>query len=339
MLGCCVQHSYLCCVDIIGHSGKQLRSNGNSSLLDMRPLQHSGNAFQRMCQYPLLKQGNHYRNGVERNVFIQEKNLFSRYPFSSLSGLEKDSCCAQQSDACVIDNALPATGQCQRIAASPSSILSPAYGLMLIFLWHHLALDHNLSEDGLVYVSGPTYASSTVAASSISYNPPPVRFGHHSIPTASMGFCAFRNVAARRVQHICFATISQLIRHGRAKKHHKTKNRGLSKCPQKQGVCVKVDIRKPKKPNSGERKVARVCLSSGQEVNCLIPGEGHKLSQHSIVLVRGGRVKDLPGVNYHCVRGTRDLTGIPGRINGRSKYGTKKARKKPGNQTPTTQTE
>ena len=119
-------------------------------------------------------------------------------------------------------------------------------------------------------------------------------------------------------------TINQLVRKGRSSKPSKTKSRALEGCPQKRGVCTRVYTRTPKKPNSALRKVARVRLSNGKEVTAYIPGEGHELQEHSVVLVRGGRVKDLPGVRYHIVRGAYDATGVDGRKQGRSKYGTKK---------------
>ncbi len=119
-------------------------------------------------------------------------------------------------------------------------------------------------------------------------------------------------------------TINQLVRLGRKKKVKKSKAAALDKCPQRQGVCLQVTTRTPKKPNSALRKVARVRLTNGQEVTAYIGGEGHNLQEHSIVLVRGGRVPDLPGVRYHIVRGHRDALGVDGRRRGRSKYGTKR---------------
>ena len=131
-------------------------------------------------------------------------------------------------------------------------------------------------------------------------------------------------------------TINQLVRKGRSKVLNKTKAPALKNCPQRRGVCIQVMTRTPKKPNSALRKVAKVRLTNGQEVIAYIPGEGHNLQEHSIVLVRGGRVKDLPGVRYHIVRGTLDATGAIGpsstnKLNrnvSRSKYGVK--RPKPG---------
>ena len=119
-------------------------------------------------------------------------------------------------------------------------------------------------------------------------------------------------------------TIQQLVRKGRITKSDKTKTPALKGAPQRRGVCTRVYTNTPKKPNSALRKVARVRLTSGMEVTAYIPGEGHNLQEHSIVLVRGGRVKDLPGVRYHIVRGTLDAAGVNGRNRSRSKYGTKK---------------
>ena len=123
-------------------------------------------------------------------------------------------------------------------------------------------------------------------------------------------------------------TISQLVRKGRKKVVKKSKSASLVGCPQKRGVCTRVYTSTPKKPNSAMRKVARVRLTNGIEVNAYIPGEGHNLQEHSIVLVRGGRVKDLPGVRYHIVRGALDTAGVEGRLQRRSKYGAKKAKAK-----------
>src|SRR6059036_334517 len=119
-------------------------------------------------------------------------------------------------------------------------------------------------------------------------------------------------------------TINQLIKHGREKQREKQSAPALRGSPQKRGVCTRVYTTTPKKPNSALRKVARVRLTNGYEVTCYIPGEGHNLQEHSIVLIRGGRVKDLPGVRYHIVRGTLDASGVEGRNKSRSKYGTKR---------------
>jgi small subunit ribosomal protein S12 len=119
-------------------------------------------------------------------------------------------------------------------------------------------------------------------------------------------------------------TISQLIRFGRVLKKKKTKSPALKACPQRRGVCLQVRTMTPKKPNSALRKIARVRLTTGIEVTSYIPGEGHNLQEHSIVLVRGGRVKDLPGVRYHIVRGTLDSAGVNQRRKSRSKYGAKR---------------
>lgn len=123
-------------------------------------------------------------------------------------------------------------------------------------------------------------------------------------------------------------TIQQLVRKGRTSKVKSSKSAALDSCPQRRGVCVRVYTTTPKKPNSAMRKVARVRLTNGKEVNAYIGGEGHNLQEHSIVLVRGGRVKDLPGVRYHIVRGALDTAGVEGRSQRRSKYGTKRPKKK-----------
>ena len=122
-------------------------------------------------------------------------------------------------------------------------------------------------------------------------------------------------------------TINQLIRKGRVKKVDKTKSPALKSSPQRRGVCTRVYTTTPKKPNSALRKVCRVKLTSGQEVTSYIGGEGHGLQEHSIVLIRGGRVKDLPGVRYHTIRGTLDTTGVEKRGQRRSKYGGKRPKK------------
>ena len=122
-------------------------------------------------------------------------------------------------------------------------------------------------------------------------------------------------------------TIQQLVRNGRVKMDDKSKSQALAACPQRRGVCTRVYTTTPKKPNSAMRKVARVRLTNGKEVNAYIPGEGHNLQEHSIVLVRGGRVKDLPGVRYHILRGALDTAGVDGRTNSRSLYGTKRPKK------------
>jgi small subunit ribosomal protein S12 len=119
-------------------------------------------------------------------------------------------------------------------------------------------------------------------------------------------------------------TINQLVRNRRQAKRRKSKSPALVSCPQKRGVCTRVYTQTPKKPNSALRKVARVRLTTGMEVTSYIPGIGHNLQEHSVVLIRGGRVKDLPGVRYHIVRGKLEATGVQGRNQGRSKYGAKK---------------
>jgi len=123
-------------------------------------------------------------------------------------------------------------------------------------------------------------------------------------------------------------TINQLVKYGRRPPRTKSKSPALSNCPQRRGVCLLVKTMTPKKPNSALRKIARVRLTNGEEVTAYIPGVGHNLQEHSMVLIRGGRVKDLPGVRYHIIRGTLDCLGVENRRRGRSKYGAK-AQKKP----------
>ncbi len=122
-------------------------------------------------------------------------------------------------------------------------------------------------------------------------------------------------------------TVNELVRKGRTRRIEKTKAPALESCPQKRGVCTRVYTSTPKKPNSALRKVARVRLTNKIEVTAYIPGEGHNLQEHSIVMIRGGRIKDLPGVRYHIVRGTMDTSGVADRKQSRSKYGTKKPKK------------
>ncbi len=122
-------------------------------------------------------------------------------------------------------------------------------------------------------------------------------------------------------------TINQLIRKGRKEIKEKSKSPALQRCPQKRGVCLQVRTRTPKKPNSALRKIARVRLTNNLEVTAYIPGEGHNLQEHSIVMIRGGRVKDLPGVRYHIIRGMLDASGVESRRRGRSKYGVKRPKK------------
>ena len=123
-------------------------------------------------------------------------------------------------------------------------------------------------------------------------------------------------------------SVEQLVRKGRKKIVEKSKSRALDSCPQRRGVCTRVYTTTPKKPNSAMRKVAKVRITNGQEVIAYIPGEGHNLQEHSIVLIRGGRVKDLPGVRYHIIRGALDTAGVEGRKQRRSKYGTKRPKVK-----------
>ncbi|MDN5277863.1 MAG: small subunit ribosomal protein [Clostridiales bacterium] len=122
-------------------------------------------------------------------------------------------------------------------------------------------------------------------------------------------------------------TINQLVRKGREKREYKSSASALKGCPQKRGVCIAVKTTTPKKPNSALRKIARVRLVNGVEVTAYIPGIGHNLQEHSVVLIRGGRVKDLPGVRYHIIRGALDAAGVANRQQGRSKYGAKKPKK------------
>ena len=141
-------------------------------------------------------------------------------------------------------------------------------------------------------------------------------------------FKTYEFLFLRRIKNINMPTIQQLVRKGRKKLKSKSKSPALDSCPQKRGVCTRVYTTTPKKPNSAMRKVARVRLSHGKEVNAYIPGEGHNLQEHSIVLIRGGRVKDLPGVRYHVIRGTLDTGGVDDRTQRRSKYGAKKPKAK-----------
>jgi len=122
-------------------------------------------------------------------------------------------------------------------------------------------------------------------------------------------------------------TIQQLIRKGRKKIKFKSKSPALNGCPQLKGICTRVYTTKPRKPNSSMKKMARVRLSTGKEISAYIPGEGHNLQEHSVVLIRGGGVKDLPGVRYKIIRGALDTSGVNGRVQGRSKYGAKKPKK------------
>ena len=124
------------------------------------------------------------------------------------------------------------------------------------------------------------------------------------------------------------ATINQLIKQGRRSAVEKSKSPLLARCPQKRGVCLNVTTTSPKKPNSALRKIARIRRTTGMEGTCYIPGEGHNLQEHSVVLIRGGRVRDLPGVRYHIIRGTLDTAGVANRRQSRSKYGAKRPKKK-----------
>lgn len=150
---------------------------------------------------------------------------------------------------------------------------------------------------------------------------------HSGVDTSIPNCYLWRSFRNRSLLSI-MPTIQQLVRHGRELQTSKSKSPALDSCPQRRGVCVRVYTTTPKKPNSAMRKVARVRLTNQKEVNAYIPGEGHNLQEHSIVLVRGGRVKDLPGVRYHIVRGAQDTSGVADRRQSRSKYGAK--RPKPG---------
>jgi len=153
---------------------------------------------------------------------------------------------------------------------------------------------------------------------------------------ACWAMCVFRLACGRLAVRFCWwiskelqtvPTFNQLVRSGRKAPRYKTASPALQSCPQKRGVCTRVYTQTPKKPNSALRKVARVRLTNGIEVTTYIPGVGHNLQEHSIVLIRGGRVKDLPGVRYHVVRGTLDSTGVTDRKQSRSKYGAKRPKK------------
>ena len=135
------------------------------------------------------------------------------------------------------------------------------------------------------------------------------------------------NMTCHEAEDSVLPTINQLVRRGRKRPVKKTASPALKSCPQKRGVCVRVYTSTPKKPNSALRKVARVRLTNGMEVTTYIPGVGHNLQEHSIVMIRGGRVKDLPGVRYHVVRGSLDTLGVENRMQSRSKYGTKRPKK------------
>src|SRR6185295_14282761 len=151
---------------------------------------------------------------------------------------------------------------------------------------------------------------------------------HYNRPALPLTGCVTRSNCAEDESDILMPTINQLVRKGRQLAHAKTKSPALKSCPQKRGVCLRVYTSTPKKPNSALRKVARVRLTNGMEVTTYIPGVGHNLQEHSIVLVRGDRVKDLPGVRYHIVRGSLDTAGVKDRKKSGSKYGTKKEKAK-----------
>ena len=155
-----------------------------------------------------------------------------------------------------------------------------------------------------------------------------MRFFAISVPCVRVYMWESSKVNNKQIKQVTMPTIQQLVRKGRAELIDKSKSPALDSCPQRRGVCVRVYTTTPKKPNSAMRKVARVRLTNQKEVNAYIPGEGHNLQEHSIVMVRGGRVKDLPGVRYHIVRGTLDTAGVANRLQRRSKYGAKRPKAK-----------
>jgi small subunit ribosomal protein S12 len=167
---------------------------------------------------------------------------------------------------------------------------------------------------------------SSVFSSALEQNYVPSK-NHH--PFKDLTSLVFGSLAKRPFHHtpLVQATLNQVVRHMRKPRVRKVRSPHLDGCPQKRGVCLKVYTRSPKKPNSAVRKVAKVRLSNQKEVIAYIPGEGHNLQEHSVVLVRGGRVPDLPGVRYHLIRGAYDLQCVQGRCNARSKYGTPKPKK------------
>ncbi|KAF9412905.1 hypothetical protein BGZ94_000896 [Podila epigama] len=169
----------------------------------------------------------------------------------------------------------------------------------------------------------PSPARTTVSRAATSFTPAP-RF---SAITSTASSNSLFLQANNQQQIRSMASLNQVMRGCRKTFKKDSKSPALDACFQKKGVCVRVFIQKPRKPNSAERKVARVKLSNDKVVNAYIPGEGHNLQEHSVVLVRGGRVPDLPGVRYHLVRGAMDLQGVPNRRTSRSKYGTKKPKK------------
>jgi small subunit ribosomal protein S12 len=156
----------------------------------------------------------------------------------------------------------------------------------------------------------------------IQWRPPGDCFAERVISKPNSNFCC------NCKEKVSVPTFNQLVRLGRKPTRYKTASPALQACPQKRGVCTRVYTTTPKKPNSALRKVARVRLTNGIEVTTYIPGEGHNLQEHSIVLIRGGRVKDLPGVRYHVVRGTLDAGGVANRKQSRSKYGAKRPKQK-----------
>jgi small subunit ribosomal protein S12 len=175
---------------------------------------------------------------------------------------------------------------------------------------------------GRIWPASPEYEVNSGKAASAALCPLVCRVEHN----AARGLGEqFLNERFRERQSV--PTFNQLVAKGRKRPRYKTASPALQGCPQKRGVCTRVYTQTPKKPNSALRKVARVRLTNGIEVTTYIPGVGHNLQEHSIVLIRGGRVKDLPGVRYHVIRGTLDAVGVAGRQQGRSKYGAKRAKK------------
>ena len=175
---------------------------------------------------------------------------------------------------------------------------------------------------GRIWLASPEYEVNSGKADSAARCP--LVFRAERDAARSLGEQFFRERFKERQR---VPTFNQLVAKGRKRPRYKTASPALQGCPQKRGVCTRVYTQTPKKPNSALRKVARVRLTNGIEVTTYIPGVGHNLQEHSIVLIRGGRVKDLPGVRYHVIRGTLDAVGVAGRQQGRSKYGAKRAKK------------
>jgi len=193
----------------------------------------------------------------------------------------------------------------------------------LLFNWLFLYLQNKEKVRG-IFPSGKMYTQP--CEKNITFSPNPLVFKIIRLPLQPQK-CFWAILLLIKVNSIFMPTIQQLVRKGRKVVVKKSKSAALDSCPQRKGVCVRVYTTTPKKPNSAMRKVARVRLTNGKEVNAYIGGEGHNLQEHSLVLVRGGRVKDLPGVRYHIVRGAEDTAGVEGRTQRRSKYGTKRPKK------------